>query len=271
MRPTGIHIEEWPGPEAGAGTVVLVHGFMGSAAAWGELPGRLARDRTVLVPDLPGHGRSRAPRDAAAYSVERVAASLAKVVAERADGPVDWLGYSMGGRIVLAGVAEGLIRPRRLVLESSSPGLIEAEARVRRRVLDGERADALIREGLDEFVAGWLRLPLFATQARLPESVRQAEIRRRLVHDPAALAACLRGGGTGAQSSYWDALATITTPTTLVSGALDAKFGGIADRMASRLVDARHVRVADAGHAPHLERPDTWLEVVRSAFGDNGR
>jgi 2-succinyl-6-hydroxy-2,4-cyclohexadiene-1-carboxylate synthase len=221
----------------------------------------------VLVPDLPGHGLSDTPRDPGSYAVDGVAASLAEVVARLDDGPADWVGYSMGGRILLAGVAEGHIRARRLVLESSSPGLADPGARTRRRRLDFARADALDRDGLEAFVTAWLELPLFATQAVLPVEVRHREVLRRLQQDPAAIAACLRGGGTGSQRSYWEALSTVRVPTTLLTGTRDEKFGRIADRMVDRFPNGRHRRIPDAGHAIHLERPEAWLAAVRSALG----
>ena len=240
---------------------------MGSVAAWGELPGRLARDRTVLVPDLPGHGLSEAPLAPDSYAVDAVAKCLAEAVSELDGDSADWVGYSMGGRILLAGVAEGHVRPRRLVLESSSPGLADPGARARRLTQDLERAAALDRDGLEAFVNAWMALPLFATQGSLPEDLRRLERLRRLQHAPGALAACLRGGGTGSQRSYWEALPAIRTPTTLLTGGLDEKFARIAERMAEELPEGRHVRVPDAGHAVHLERPSAWLEVVRAALG----
>lgn len=262
-----LHVHRCEGPTSGAPPVVLVHGFLGSAAAWGELPSRLARDRTVLVPDLPGHGLSEARLDPESYAVAVVAASLAEAVEELGVARADWVGYSMGGRILLAGVAEGAIRPRRLVLESTSPGLADPDERADRRALDVSRAEALERDGLEAFVATWLEQPLFASQASLPSEVRRAEVRRRLRHDPRAIAACLRGGGTGSQPSYWEALSTLRVSTTLLTGADDGKFAQIADRMMSTLPDARHVSVAGAGHAVHLERPVAWLEAVRTALG----
>lgn len=246
--------------------MVLIHGFMGSVAAWGELPGRLAQERTVLVPDLPGHGGSDKPLDPGAYAVAEVATALAQVVTAIEGDSADWVGYSMGGRILLAGVAEGHIRPRRLVIESSSPGLGDPAARVRRRRLDGSRADALERDGLEAFVASWMELPLFATQSSLPANLRREQVLRRLQNDPEALAACLRGGGTGSQRSYWNALPTIAAPTTILTGGADQKFGDIADRMVTMLPDGRHRRLSGAGHAIHLERPEAWLSAVRTAL-----
>ena len=115
--------------------LVLVHGFMGSVDSWSALAAHLAHGREVIVPQLPGHGEGAVLADPAECAVERVAERLARLVERLGAAEADWLGYSMGGRIVLAGVAAGVIRPRRLILESASPGLAGAEERAGRRAL----------------------------------------------------------------------------------------------------------------------------------------
>jgi pimeloyl-ACP methyl ester carboxylesterase len=79
--------------------LVLVHGLGGAAVNFTELAPLLARNRRVLVPNLPGHGGSDPPRQVegvSSYS-DHVAA-----VAER-EGmlPAAVLGYSMGGVVAL--------------------------------------------------------------------------------------------------------------------------------------------------------------------------
>lgn len=258
-----LRAEIWgPLQRDGDPPLVLVHGFMGSAPAWGELPSRLASIRPVVVPELPGHGGSDRPGDPEVYRVPRVAAMLGRLAATLDLGAADWLGYSMGGRIVLAGVAEGHLTPRRVILESASPGLADPGEAARRRMVDEERAVALEADGIRTFVDAWLDLPLFATQRRLPDPVRARERLRRLDADPVALAACLRGGGTGSQPSYWDALPAMERPALLLTGALDGKFGALARRMGEALPRARQVALAGVGHAVHLEHPEGWRAAV---------
>jgi 2-succinyl-6-hydroxy-2,4-cyclohexadiene-1-carboxylate synthase len=94
--------------------------------------------------------------------------------------------------------------------------------------------------------------------------VRAAERARRLRNDPRALAACLRGLGTGAQPSFWDRLTEVRAPALLLTGEEDAKFTDIARGMAAALPECLHVGVPSAGHAVHLEAPDAWLEAVNA-------
>jgi 2-succinyl-6-hydroxy-2,4-cyclohexadiene-1-carboxylate synthase len=171
----------------------------------------------------------------------------------------------MGARVALAAAARRTAPLRALVLESGSPGLAGGERRQARSRADGARAAMLERDGIEPFVDAWLAQPLFRSQRALPESIRRSERERRLAQDPRALAACLRGLGTGSQPSFWAELGRIAVPTLLVTGRRDRKFDALAEAMAERLPGARRSRIAGAGHAVHLERPNAWLAVV-SAF-----
>jgi pimeloyl-ACP methyl ester carboxylesterase len=79
--------------------LVVVHGLGGAAVNFTELAPLLARNRRVLIPDLPGHGRS--------LPLERVdgLTTYAEHVAAVADFegifPAPVIGYSMGGVIAL--------------------------------------------------------------------------------------------------------------------------------------------------------------------------
>ncbi len=84
----------------GAGDpVLLVHGFAGAASNWVEIAPELARTHRVLVPDLPGHGRSAplpgAPT-AAAY-----ADSVAAIAEREGLWPAHVVGHSFGGLLAL--------------------------------------------------------------------------------------------------------------------------------------------------------------------------
>lgn len=178
-----------------------------------------------------------------------------------------WIGYSMGGRVAVGGAVLAPERVSRLVLEGASPGLRTTAARAERRERDEALARWIEDEGIEAFVERWMALPLFETQRRLPEDVLRAARRRRLRNRPGALADTLRGLGTGAQPSFWDALPEVAVPVLLLTGADDAKFGGIADAMAEALPDARQVTVHGAGHTVHLEAAGAWLDAVDGFLG----
>lgn len=212
----------------------------------------------ILV-DLPGHGRHVGETNPARFTLDAVERELLPLTE---DGPVDLVGYSMGGRVALGFTARHPDRVRRLVLESASPGLATEAERAARRRDDESMADWIEHTGIKAFVARWEALPLFESQKALPTGVREAQRARRWMNHPNSLAASLRGMGTGALPSFWGSLPGLRVPVLLMTGAHDEKFADIARRMAGELHNARLEIVAGSGHAVHLERPGAWVELV---------
>jgi 2-succinyl-6-hydroxy-2,4-cyclohexadiene-1-carboxylate synthase len=195
--------------------------------------------------------------------MEAVARDVEALLDHLQASPAHLLGYSMGGRLSLY---LALHRPRRwisLILESASPGLATAAERARRAQKDEALAAFIEREGLPAFVDRWQALPLFASQKRLPQDVRQAHREGRLRNRSRGLANSLRGMGTGVQPSLWPRLGELALPVLLVAGELDDKFVAIAQEMAAELSRVRLEIVPDAGHTVHLERPDYYEHLLR--------
>ncbi|MGW8265600.1 MAG: 2-succinyl-6-hydroxy-2,4-cyclohexadiene-1-carboxylate synthase [Longimicrobiales bacterium] len=250
----------------GAGEpLLLLHGFTGSIEAWGEEVLRgLAQANRVVAVDLLGHGASDTSFDPERYHMEEILRDLGQVLDALAIEDARWLGYSMGGRIAVAAAVMKPARVSSLILESASPGLAgENERRARRRA-DEALAEGILRGGMEAFVDHWMGLPLFATQGKLPPAIREANRERRLKNDPDALAACLRGLGTGAQPSFWDHLPEIRVPTLLLAGEEDQKFSGLARHMATLIPSAELRLIPKSGHSIHLENPFAWLAAVRT-------
>jgi 2-succinyl-6-hydroxy-2,4-cyclohexadiene-1-carboxylate synthase len=245
--------------------LLLIHGFTGSAGAWGEdLLAGLAQAHQVVAVDLLGHGRSEFSSDPERYQVEELLEDLGQVLDALDIEKARWLGYSMGGRLALAGAVLTPARVSSLILESASPGLPGDSERKARRRADEALAEGILRGGMEAFVDHWLGLPLFATQGKLPSSVRVLVREQRLKNTPEALAACLRGMGTGAQPSFWDSLGDLSVPTLLMAGEEDRKFTQVAERMAEGIPRAELRLMPKAGHSIHLENPFAWLAAVRT-------
>lgn len=248
-------------------SLVLLHGFTGSAATWAPLVHGLAKRRTVVAIDLPGHGRSPLPLPDA--RLPEVADALVAVLDRLGIARADWLGYSLGGRAALHVAVRHPARVARLVLESAQPGIDDPEARASRAAADAALAVTLERDGLAAFVDRWTAQPLFASQARLPAPVRERARRERLAQSAAGLAAALRAMGVGVQPSLWPALPALVCPALLLAGALDPPYCAHACTMAGRLPHARLAIVADTGHAVHLENPAAWTAAVEAFLLDD--
>lgn len=248
---------------AGSGpALLLLHGFTGDLHTWDRFVPRWAQSFQVIAVDLPGHGSTDAPTSPARYRMERCVDDLTAFLDELGVTDVRVLGYSMGGRVALHFVLAAPQRVAALVLESASPGIADAAERAARVKADEALADAIERDGVAAFVERWERLPLFASQARLPEDVRAAVRAQRLRQRATGLANSLRGKGAGAQEPLHDRLREIAAPTLLMAGELDDKYVRIVEEMAARIPHARAVVVPDAGHTVHLEQPQQFFAVV---------
>ncbi len=242
--------------------LLLLHGFTGSAEEWAGLVPALAPLRQVIAVDLPGHGRAPAPDDPACYTMERAVAGLLALLDHLGHAVCDVLGYSMGGRVALHLAATAPARVRALILESASPGIEDPAERAARAAADEALAARIEREGLEWFVDHWAGLPLFASQARLPEAARAALRERRLRGSATGYANSLRGMGAGRQRSLWADLPALRVPALIISGELDEKYVAIGARMAAAMPLARQVIVPGAGHTVHLEQPEAFQELV---------
>lgn len=242
--------------------LVLLHGFTGSTETWAPLRASLDEQFTTLAVDLPGHGRSGVPTDEARFALSRFADDLGRILDTLGVERVALLGYSMGGR---AALRFALLHPGRvaaLVLESTSPGIADPVERAERVASDRALADMIESDGVVAFVDRWERLPLWASQAALPNEERARLHTQRLANRPSGLANSLRGAGAGVDAPSIDRLSQHRVPTLLVAGALDPRYVALARLMEAKMPRAHMAIIADAGHAVHLERLAEFGDVI---------
>ncbi len=242
--------------------VVALHGFTLTGAQFANTAAHL--NRTVIAPDLPGHGSSvnePISIDAAVPAIRRVIESIGT--------PVPLLGYSQGGRLALV---TALDRPHlvgQLVLVSATPGIEDPGQREARARTDAEMANSILAGSVEEFVDTWTSHGITST-LHLPSHDRQADRAVRLENTPFGLAAALVGMGQGSQAPVWDQLHELSVPVLLIHGSTDTKYAAIAARMARSIPECSVISIAAAGHNPLLDAPDATYEAV-SAFLDRHR
>jgi 2-succinyl-6-hydroxy-2,4-cyclohexadiene-1-carboxylate synthase len=241
-----------PAPES----LVLLHGFAGTRRAWDGVIAALEgeRYRPPLALDLPGHGDAAHGRPAITF-----AACVADVLAS-APSRFVLCGYSLGGRVALHVALAAPERVSRLVLVSSSPGIEDPEERAARREADDRLARELEDGPFEDFLERWRGQPLFGEE---PPAVRRLALEDHRRNDPLALAAAMRGLGTGRMPSLWGRLRELSMPITFVAGRGDGKFTAIGERVKRECPDCRLV-VVDGGHGLILENPRAIAaELVR--------
>jgi pimeloyl-ACP methyl ester carboxylesterase len=121
--------------------LLLTHGYGQSGRMWEANVPALERDRLLITWDMPGHGESEAPEDAAAYTHEACLATIGSLL-DAAGGERAVLGgQSLGGFLSLAFALAHPDRVAGLVLVDTGPGFRDDEARERWNDGARERSD----------------------------------------------------------------------------------------------------------------------------------
>ena len=201
------------------------------------------KNRKVIVIDILGHGQSDSPDDFKRYEILSVAKDMKQILELLKIEKTDILGYSMGGRLALSFAIQYPLSVRKLVLESSSPGLITEQERANRVMQDRKLCDLIQKNGIEQFVEYWENIPLFSSQRSLPIH-KQEDIReQRLQNSVIGLCNSLIGMGTGAQPSLWPHLHRLEANTLLVTGDLDQKFCRISKEMQKEIKKVEWINV----------------------------
>lgn len=118
-------IEATAATEVDPPTLTLVHNFMSTGrSAWGPLLPKLAERYRLLLPDLPGHGRSIGHPSHFHYG--EMAKQLAALMAHEGASAGHLAGCSAGGMIAQLLVAHGLVQATTLTLISTTYSISEA-------------------------------------------------------------------------------------------------------------------------------------------------
>ncbi|NQU38925.1 MAG: 2-succinyl-6-hydroxy-2,4-cyclohexadiene-1-carboxylate synthase [Lentisphaerae bacterium] len=241
--------------------LLMLHGFMGCGADWESVARALEGDFHCIAPDLPGHGRS--PFDRGMHrSFEHYARSVMALLDALDLESVAALGYSMGGRVLLALALAEPNRFSRLILESASPGIADPAERQARQLADQKLAQRMMEQDQRSFLMEWYSQPLFGAlkgSARFP-----ALLQRRLANNPVRLAAVLDVATVGKQRPLWAKLSELDQSLLLVYGAEDTKYRDLAVHMVERnsRITARSIEACS--HAAHVEQPERFSEICRA-------
>ncbi|MHC4051182.1 alpha/beta fold hydrolase [Bradyrhizobium sp. 25ACV] len=224
--------------------LLLTHGYSSTSAMWQGQVDALAKDHTLILWDMRGHGQSDYPDDPNAYSealtVGDMAAILNAVGAERAIIG----GLSLGGYMSLAFYRTYPQAARALLIIDTGPGFKKDEAREAWNARALGTADKLDREGLDMLKS--------ATRERATANHRNAR----------GLALAARGMLTQRDARVIELLPDIKVPCLIVVGADDTPFLAASDYMAAKIPGAQKVVIPAAGHAVNIDQPKALVDAV---------
>ncbi len=255
-------------------TVVLVHGMAGSASTWRHVMRELAREHTVLAPDLTGHGRSAKGRGD--YSLGSLASHLRDLLVALGHDRVTVVGQSLGGGVAMQFAYQYPERCERLVLVSSGGLCREVHLLLRALSFPGAeyvlalRCSAPLRDAGNKVGEVLARVGF-----RPPPSVEETWRAYVSLADGATRQAFVRTlrsvvDASGQCVSATDRLyLTSVMPTLLVWGDADPIIPVAHAYAAHDAMPGSRLAVFEGvGHFPHWEAPARFVEVLRAFMRD---
>jgi pimeloyl-ACP methyl ester carboxylesterase len=250
---------------AGTPTLVLCHGFTGSSLDFALVADALAADRRAVTLDQRGHGHSTGTGRLEGYTIEQLAADLGAFLEAVGGGPVDLLGHSMGGRVVMDVV---LARPdlvRSLILMDTTAWSFIPPDEGMRELVHGFMDSFDPAQGMPaSFNIGGPEDALIESRTP-PEWQREKEATFAGMDAYAVKAlgtALMVGDADGEQSPCVD-LSAIACPTTVIAGEHDHPIVDRAPDLAAAVADGRLTVIPGAYHSPQLTHAPEWRAAVR--------
>jgi 2-succinyl-5-enolpyruvyl-6-hydroxy-3-cyclohexene-1-carboxylate synthase len=152
-----------------------------------------------------------------------------------------WIGYSMGGRVLLESLKHTSHLPQKLILISTSPGLDDSSQREIRRQQDQNWLNQLHDDNpLDAFFAQWDAQPLFKVPG-MP--VKHLTDKFRIQRQLESLS-------PGVYPHHWDWITQIPQDIQVywLTGALDTKYKDIAQEVSLLRPDWHFIEIPKMGH-----------------------
>lgn len=229
---------------------VLLHGFWGGPADWNEVLQRLPLTADVQAPDLY-EASPLSPQHSLKLWTQNFGRWIDQTSPAR---PVDAVGYSMGGRLLLHAVLAHPEKFRRVLLVSARP-FIAPEEFEERRAWEREWAEKFLTQPWSELEKTWESETVFAGSNPLKRR-RDEDLRE-------SLALSLTRWSVTEHTFVPETLKRLPPSVEFAFGALDQKFHKVAKALQDLPVQGQITQVSDAGHRLPMDAPGfitRWIE-----------
>jgi pimeloyl-ACP methyl ester carboxylesterase len=268
LRHVSIHGHDVGYRMAGEGPVLLlIHGIAGSSATWREVMPTLAERYTVVAPDLIGHGRSAKP--SGDYSLGAHAGAMRDLLGALEIDRASVVGQSFGGGVALQLAYQHPECCERLVLVDSGGLGREVNWMLRFMTLPGSEYlmpvifPPFVRDGGNwvsrQLLRRGVRMGRLAEMWSAYASLTESENRPAFVR---TLRAVIDPGGQTVNAADRLYLAA-HLPTLIIWGAQDTIIPVAHAQTAHEAIPGSRLEIiADAGHFPHVEIPERFLQIL---------
>jgi triacylglycerol lipase len=230
--------------------VVIVHGVGGHKEDWLPIVQALAADHTVLAVDMLGFGGSS--KDLPEITIATQADAIAQLLQHEGIAKTSLIGNSVGGWVAASFAAQHPQATDRVVL---------VDAAGFKAMFDGPPPVNLYPANVDEM-------------QQLQGFMRASDTAHTRAYAEKALAALDASGDKQAAATVFKGLFAsprleelgprIQSPTLVVWGGSDKLFPlPVSDLVTHLVPGARKVVIDAAGHFPHADQPQRFIEVVR--------
>ena len=248
--------------ETGSGrALVLLHSLLSDRGAFDRVTPRFARERRIVLVDLPGFGGSAPAGPRLEDFADRIAENLPRLGLKPAE--TDVLGNGFGGFVAVALAVRHGRAFDRLVLVDCGAAIPDAGKPAFHNMA------ALVESGgmeavLDAALARMFPADFLAAHPAIAEE-RRAALRQM---NPGRFAAACRAL---AALDLRDAVASIRNPTLVVVGLKDtATPPALSHELAAKIPGAQLVELPHCGHSPHIQDPEGFWKAIKPFLGLKG-
>jgi len=236
--------------------LVFLHGLLGSGEDWQKTLDYLPEYGRLTI-DLPGHGQSNYKT---CHDFSDCCQQVTQTILSRleADTPIVIIGYSLGGRIAMSGVALDIftgLNVQGLIIEGGNFGLKIQSEKDARLANDQHWADRFCSESIEQVLSDWYQQPVFSS---LNDEQRQTLITKRSANLGNHIANMLLSTSLAVQPYLLPLLQRLSLPVHYVCGAKDDKFCQLAEQSG-----LAYSQINMAGHNVHQEQPEAFARTIQ--------
>jgi len=253
-----LFVDIWePRIQTNAAPIFLIHGWGNSGGYWQEIASALSETAQVIVPDLPGTGRSQ-PVNSPQNMFDQVDTLVELLDVLNLDS-VQVVGHSMGGAMALLLTDSRPDQVERLVLTSTCFFLNESQKQIYRAVMKFTYMTMRVRPRVLGFMPFVPQVMASRYFYRVPRDARKLRkgLWDYLTLDFDTAIAC---ANNACDPAIPKAGSRLKVPTLLIACRNDQVMPvGNVDYTVSVIPNSRAVWIDKCGHLPMVEKPDEYL------------
>ncbi len=235
--------------------IILLHGFLESIEIWNDLANQLSDKFSVLMVDLPGHGRSGLNGEE--QPIPLMAAAIRAVMASLSIDDFVLCGHSMGGYVSLEIARELPQKTKGLILSHSHAAPDDEKAKENRT-----RTINIVKLNHTNFIHSFIP-DLFAevNKERLKDQIERFRNRAASTSGKAIIAALQ---GMREREGSLDIIMNASFPLFFIIGKDDSKMPY--EKLVAQTMLANHAEVmilANVGHMGMIEAPDKIFPAIK--------